>query len=783
VSFSFCAWLLASAGGGNSYIELGNPASLGTYDWRISDTAAACFDASSGSHTGNFGGGGWPSAAIYHMLFVKFDASTHTLFASVDDSSVNVTVSGVTGDIRNTGTFKLIFNWLNGSCDEFYYWSRALTSGETTRLYNSGYGLKYPFVDKKPANFTLSYMWAVTNAGGYVTASSSNAVWQFFNHTINSSLDSKFTFILGYGPDTIQSALIPYKTAFFQFPGNDMVAEAFDPNSHKTGWTTGDQTVNGLAGTATTAPTKYAFVEASAQSSATANVMWPTINDAGLSVYIYTAGPNVANGGEFGFFDTGVAGTPGAYESASLSAQNNALFGDLGSLTLTNAAAGYYSINRDSSTSAKLFYGNRLTFGTYVTTNFSSASSSFRSQIIPTVGAVNHDIFNNTITGSTNLTTYASAHTHFTEAQTSNEMYAVNLGRFAYGGGFIPSAFGLASPTNSAVIAGNNRTFYANDTSSTTYQWQKNGVNIANATTSSLTINSAAASDFADYACVSTINGFPITSASARLYVVTTTTVSNWLNQCFIAGSATISSNTAWSVDTFWNGLVTDSLDSVMIDIDCFVPDTLIAAITPLLATTGNNSWVNHNFVIGDLSVNGLTGDGSTKYLDTGIKASDFTINDTGAQLYGYTVNSSASAYNTGVFDASGANMFAIALNRSGNTKGFFYDFTTSPASVAFPGNGFFSFIRNANNSLKCYWANSGNAHAQIASNSSTTTGTLPAHNIFEHAGNSWDNSGIAWCADTHSYWSTTKSLTSGQDSSLFSRVQTLRQNLGGGFR
>lgn len=76
-------------------------------------------------------------------------------------------------------------------------------------------------------------------------------------------------------------------------------------------------------------------------------------------------------------------------------------------------------------------------------------------------------------------------------------------------------------PTNQTVTAGNSATFVAaaSGTPSPTYQWKKNGLSIAGATSASYTLTNTAASDAGSYAVVATNSAGSVTSYSATLTV------------------------------------------------------------------------------------------------------------------------------------------------------------------------------------------------------------------------------------------------------------------------
>src|SRR5206468_1183146 len=94
------------------------------------------------------------------------------------------------------------------------------------------------------------------------------------------------------------------------------------------------------------------------------------------------------------------------------------------------------------------------------------------------------------------------------------------------------------------------------------------------------------------------------------------------------------------AVCTFQAGLVTDGLDSQMIAWNMFDSSNLIASLTPQLVGSGNDPWTNNGpFVSGDLTINGLAGDGLTKYLAPNLVPNTIYISDAdcGITIYATT--------------------------------------------------------------------------------------------------------------------------------------------------
>jgi hypothetical protein len=118
---------------------------------------------------------------------------------------------------------------------------------------------------------------------------------------------------------------------------------------------------------------------------------------------------------------------------------------------------------------------------------------------------------------------------------------------------------------------------------------------------------------YAQIANAITMDGF-VNRISISGGVIIDPVVANWALRVSINGGASPSTNTQIALTTFMQSLYNNNIYSKMISVNCLVPDNLIAASTPLIFIAGNSLWTNHNFVSGDLTVNGLLGNGSSKY-------------------------------------------------------------------------------------------------------------------------------------------------------------------------
>ncbi len=261
-----------------------------------------------------------------------------------------------------------------------------------------------------------------------------------------------------------------------------------------------------------------------------------------------------------------------------------------------------------------------------------------------------------------------------------------------------------------------------------------------------------------------------------------------WAARVIVNGGILPSVATQQAIADFQCGLITDGLDTQMIAWNALVPDSLTAAITPQLVGVGLDPWTNIGpFVAGDLTVNGLVGNGTTKALDTGINpqgvfgaASPGT--DCGLTFYCFTNNDLLNAVAMGC-DNGGFGQFSIIGNNSTQSFAYAYDLASVAAANQTGFTGYNSGNRTAANALALYQANSGTAHHTLVSSAVGNLGAaaVPPYTIHvfcfaNNTGNAnFTNQRLSFSAIHHG-------LSSAQSALFFARIQTLRTSLGGGF-
>jgi hypothetical protein len=456
-----------------------------------------------------------------------------------------------------------------------------------------------------------------------------------------------------------------------------------------------------------------------------------------------------------------------------------ALMGDASAnvITASSPGAGFFLNTRTTSTDHRLFFANSSTaFGQLGSTDSTSYSGTFIGVALPLFACNNCGGSGGIFQWSDNTLSWLSLHdVGLSSGDAQNLFNDVQQYRIDSGGGYTPLTFG---PTNSVVLTGNNRTLVVNASALTspTYQWKKNGTAIGGANASTYTINNAQAADFANYSVDVTSGGSTYTT-SAELYVVTTTTVSNWVNCCYMNGSGFVSSNTVWSQDQYWNSTVAHGLDSKYDLVNSIVPDTWIASRTPLLSTVGYSAWTT-GLASTSLSSSGITGD-SSHHLDTGYNPVTQSLPANSCTFIAYIVNQTGSAgVEFGNWNG-GSGITELAVDFAGACYVVVTSIESYIGPVTPPGNGYFCGSRTSSSLLTAYFANSTHSHASFGTAVGTITIGHPNLNVWVCSRNP-----DFPCNDTVSFAAIGNAGFSSSDSAnAYSDIQTLRQNLGGGFQ
>lgn len=257
--------------------------------------------------------------------------------------------------------------------------------------------------------------------------------------------------------------------------------------------------------------------------------------------------------------------------------------------------------------------------------------------------------------------------------------------------------------------------------------------------------------------------------------------VQDWIDRVVLNGGADPSTGTKDAVETFYQGLVSDGIDSKMVSVILMVPDSVIAATTPLFAVSGNDPWTNTGpFTSSQLTINGLKGDG-TKYLYSGvIPATHLATNSAGMTLYTYDgVNESSR--DMGASDAGYSYMFVCHLSLPGT--GMITDCWNTSGRVTAANSawqGYTSINRDAAG-MRVYQANSGTPHYLFGS-IGPFGAAFAVFDIYLFCANSGGGPAFP-CTKRFSFAAIHQQLSVTESANFYSRIQQFRTDIGGGYR
>lgn len=159
-AFTFSAWIKTSTTGATQNILSRDNQPTRMWQFKVESSNNKInfirFNSSNSVIT-NITSSGTVTDGNWHHIVATFDNTVGSIIY-VDGS--NVASDAVTTNQNNATslgpTIGAIWNsvawadFMNGSIDAVYVWTRALSSSEVTSLYNGGTGLQYPFVTSSP---------------------------------------------------------------------------------------------------------------------------------------------------------------------------------------------------------------------------------------------------------------------------------------------------------------------------------------------------------------------------------------------------------------------------------------------------------------------------------------------------------------------------------------------------------------------------------------------------------------------------------------------------------
>lgn len=240
----------------------------------------------------------------------------------------------------------------------------------------------------------------------------------------------------------------------------------------------------------------------------------------------------------------------------------------------------------------------------------------------------------------------------------------------------------------------------------------------------------------------------------------------------------------------FLVGLTNDSIDSKIFYINFIAPDSLAAALTPLIYNSADNYHLTANypasnagsFVLGDLTVNGLKGDKTAKYFKSGTSCTNFTTTSSGITLY-VTEGGTAAFIQTGAQEQISSTRFELfgVPNVAQFCAQNFTEGQGQITSTATSGLGYYSGNRTAANAFGIYFANSGTAHLSLTNGTTTGGASTPNQELFVFCLNVVNPVPVAtFFVDSRlGFVAYHRGFTSAESLKFYNRIQTLMTAVG----
>lgn len=199
----------------------------------------------------------------------------------------------------------------------------------------------------------------------------------------------------------------------------------------------------------------------------------------------------------------------------------------------------------------------------------------------------------------------------------------------------------------------------------------------------------------------------------------------DWSNRVVANGGVIPTAQTTRAVSDFFYYIDRNNLTPYIISCNLFAPDTLTACITPTMRGPSADPWTSANFVPADLNLEGLSGNGVNKWLNTGIVVASTYTSDISAGLCGVTDSTN-----------SGSLTVIAGAGQNSSTRDFLLsrsifdcwdnDPTHGRTNILTPPTqgGFLMGVRSASALATVYFGTPASSLTPIASSTSTSTGT-----------------------------------------------------------
>lgn len=265
--------------------------------------------------------------------------------------------------------------------------------------------------------------------------------------------------------------------------------------------------------------------------------------------------------------------------------------------------------------------------------------------------------------------------------------------------------------------------------------------------------------------------------------------VAEWVARVVAAGGAVPSANTQSASDAFIKSLKANSIFTKVTVANLFVPDSLIAAYTPLIQGAGSASWTNAGPGTGvnDLTINGLKRNlvGSS-FLECGILPGAFMVTGSGhGSVYISEGSKVGTQYEWGVGNGAGTNDFRM-FGQFNDSVTYTYIFgqlrlLSAPISGGLL-TGYVCATRTAANRSDLCYASSVTAHSSVANDVGVCATGPDAVNTMKIFA---DSQGGVVSGNSEKRLSAVTfgtALTVAESALLFNAIQQFRVSVGGGF-
>lgn len=269
--------------------------------------------------------------------------------------------------------------------------------------------------------------------------------------------------------------------------------------------------------------------------------------------------------------------------------------------------------------------------------------------------------------------------------------------------------------------------------------------------------------------------------------------VKDWARRLVELGGPTLSTTSSNALHGYYSRMGEANLIKDMVVANCYLPDNLFASRTPLIWQAGNQVWTNVAFGETNLTVDGLKGNGTTKYLGTGITPTiinpPFSSISAGLSVLTFEIPASAVMQDFSGSGTAASSAFSAPFNNAGILNFFCFKFVTVNTeflaiTAPSPGAtwpGYLSGNRTAANAIRLDWVT--NQVHNIATNGTgvQTGSTATITNMFAHASSAPGLVPANFSDHRISYLAIHAGLSQSQSSNQWTAVANLRTNLGGG--